>query len=445
MPLTYDQILKIEKKEAELPEAKRRDKLTDYREGYFHITLNVRDEAPVLGYMAGKAGGKEGTADEPRVEMTELGRGVEETWHTVPQFHPQVEVIAFQVMPEHIHGLVHLKKGGTTHLGRIVNGFMIGCTHRYWDTLGIDWRNMKTDPSASAQGKRQWQDRDHTRSYRGPALFVRGYNNVEAVTPDEVQTKIDYIRSNPERRIIKGERRPLFAIHRAMRSRNWTWEGAQRAVAADRFFSRNADACRTAWGKVAKRLNINAQRPFYDQNAPSHTNGQNTQGPTNGQNAPSPANAGMSNTTHEASLSSPLLHIDYLGAPTLLNAARKVSLICHRADAGLFEQQRKAVMEAAREGAVVVSAFISPREREIMKELMVEQLPFIQVMDNGFSERYKPGGKAFYACAESRLVQVSCWAYEYQKETAVSREMCLVMNELVRVISKVEDGWWRGV
>lgn len=404
MPLTYDQILKIEKKEAELPEAKRRDKLTDYREGYFHITLNVRDEAPVLGYMAGKAGGKEGTADEPRVEMTELGRGVEETWHTVPQFHPQVEVIAFQVMPEHIHGLVHLKKGGTTHLGRIVNGFMIGCTHRYWDTLGIDWRNMKTDPSASAQGKRQWQDRDHTRSYRGPALFVRGYNDVEAVTPDEVQTKIDYIRSNPERRIIKGERRPLFAIHRAMRSRNWTWEGAQRAVAADRFFSRNGDACRTAWGKVAKRLNMK-----------------------------------------EASLSSPLLHIDYLGAPTLLNAARKVSLICHRADAGLFEQQRKAVMEAAREGAVVVSAFISPREREIMKELMVEQLPFIQVMDNGFSERYKPGGKAFYACAESRLVQVSCWAYEYQKETAVSREMCLVMNELVRVISKVEDGWWRGV
>lgn len=31
----------------------------------------------------------------------------------------------------------------------------------------------------------------------------------------------------------------------------------------------------------------------------------------------------------------------------------------------------------------------------------------------GFSERYKPGGKAFYSTAESRHVQMTCWSYKY--------------------------------
>ncbi|MCF0214446.1 MAG: hypothetical protein HUK13_08460, partial [Muribaculaceae bacterium] len=92
------------------------------------------------------------------------------------------------------------------------------------------------------------------------------------------------------------------------------------------------------------------------------------------------------------------------------------------------------------------SAFISPRERDIMKQLMAEQLPFVQIMDNGFPDRYHPAGKAFYSVAENRHVQLSCWTYRYQPSDAdspLSREMCLVMNELARLISGVDDHWWK--
>ena len=101
------------------------------------------------------------------------------------------------------------------------------------------------------------------------------------------------------------------------------------------------------------------------------------------------------------------------------------------------------MLHAARSGAIIVSAFISPKEREIRNQLMLEFLPFIEITDNGFPDRYKPAGKAFYACAENRLVQITCWRYEYARETVVSREMCLVMNELARVISKEKDEWWK--
>lgn len=101
------------------------------------------------------------------------------------------------------------------------------------------------------------------------------------------------------------------------------------------------------------------------------------------------------------------------------------------------------MLRAAREGAVVVSAFVSPKEREIGRLLLMEQLPVIEVCDNGFGDRYKPSGKSFYACAENRLVQISPWNYEYCPDLAVNREVCLVMNELARVIAGVGDGWWK--
>ena len=125
-------------------------------------------------------------------------------------------------------------------------------------------------------------------------------------------------------------------------------------------------------------------------------------------------------------------------------APRKLPLICHRADAHRFEEQKAAVLSAARDNWVIVSAFISQKERDIKQQLMVEQLPFIEIMDNGFSDKYKGTGKAFYALAENRLCQISPWVYEYQKDgTMVSREMCLVMNELARMISGREDDWWK--
>ena len=53
MLLTPEQIAKIRQKEAETPDALKRNPLNDYTEGWFHVTLNTRGESPVLGYLAG--------------------------------------------------------------------------------------------------------------------------------------------------------------------------------------------------------------------------------------------------------------------------------------------------------------------------------------------------------------------------------------------------------
>ena len=419
MSLTPEQIAKIRKKEAETPDALKRNPLNDYTEGWFHVTLNVREEAPVLGYLTGNPDVEDGSENAPRCVLTELGKKVEESWNHNPSVYPGIENIEFQVMPEHVHGLVHLKAGNRKHLGEIIKGFMIGCTHAYWDTLGIPWQEMRYEKGVRTP---QYNDRDHTRSYRGPALMVRGYNDVEAVTEEEIEIKRQYIRNNPRKRLITRSKTDRFRVMRNQHSRSWTIERALAAVAADPLIGRDSEKCKTLQDDVSQRLKKTLS-PVCSFNG-------------EGRHVP-----------HESTKEEPevTLLLDYVGNRALLAAERKVSLICHRADAGMFEQQKAAVMQAAREGAVVVSGFVSPKEREIMKQLMLEQLPFIELMDNGFSERYKPGGKAFYSTAENRHVQITCWKYKYQNDnqSTISREMCLVMNELARIISGVNDDWWK--
>lgn len=409
MPLTPEQLAKIAQKDAALPAALKRNATTNYYEGYFFITLNTRNYAPILSFITGRPDAPDDAPDAPACEYTELGRKVMAVWQTVPRFHPQVEIIAAEAMPDHFHGLLRLLPGNRKHLGHLVGSFMGGCTHGYWDTLGIDWRKDRAERLAKgAHALPPDRDRDHTCSFRGPSLFVRGYNDMEAVTPEQVQTKLRYIREQARRALIKGTLRDRFLVHRSCTARGWTLDTIRRGLRADRFYAHNPDRLEHILRSLLPRI---------------------------------PMQQAIVSASSSASSPKPLL--SYVGCSALLSAERKLPLVCHRSDAPFFERQRDAVLRAAREGAVIVSAFVSPKEREIGRLLLMEQLPVIEVCDNGFGDRYKPSGKSFYACAENRLVQISPWNYEYCRDLAVNREVCLVMNELARVIAGVGDGWWK--
>lgn len=462
MPLTPEQLAKIAQKDAALPAALKRNATTNYYEGYFFITLNTRNYAPILSFITGRPDAPDDAPDAPACEYTELGRKVMAVWQTVPRFHPQVEIIAAEAMPDHFHGLLRLLPGNRKHLGRMVNGFMIACTHDYWDTLDIKWRDMKKDPNKSDRdASRDWYDRDHTCSFRGPSLFVRGYNDMEALTPEQVQTKLRYIHEQARRALIKGTFRDRFLVHRSCTARGWTLDTIRRGLRADRFYAHNPDRLELILRSLMPRIPMqqatapaspSAASPSASPSAsslaapsasPSASSLASPSASSSAASSVSPSAAFSASPLAVPSASSPKPLLSYVGCSALLSAERKLPLVCHRSDAPFFERQRDAVLRAAREGAVIVSAFVSPKEREIRRLLLMEQLPVIEVCDNGFGDRYKPVGKSFYACAENRLVLISPWNYEYCRDLAINREVCLVMNELVRVIAGTGDGWWK--
>ena len=88
---------------------------------------------------------------------------------------------------------------------------------------------------------------------------------------------------------------------------------------------------------------------------------------------------------------------------------------------------------AARQGAVMVSPFISPKEKDILNVLLKEQHPFILLADNGFRDYYKPSDALFDAVAAGRALILSPWDYDPDKRH-ISRDDCIALNAMAEDI-----------
>lgn len=65
-----------------IPSMSRRKVGHDYQQRQIYmITMATEGRLPLLGKVVGKSDGQKGTPEEPRVELTELGKQVERNWH----------------------------------------------------------------------------------------------------------------------------------------------------------------------------------------------------------------------------------------------------------------------------------------------------------------------------------------------------------------------------
>ena len=119
----------------------------------------------------------------------------------------------------------------------------------------------------------------------------------------------------------------------------------------------------------------------------------------------------------------------------LLDVPDKVAVVVHRSYTDEERNKlRKEWLACGERGGVLVSAAISPDEKEVLREAMNLEYRIILLRENGFPELYKPSGESFYACSEGRLLQVSPWEYHTEKRT-ISREQCLELNAMAEKIA----------
>ncbi len=110
----------------------------------------------------------------------------------------------------------------------------------------------------------------------------------------------------------------------------------------------------------------------------------------------------------------------------LLDNPFKEQVIVHRADtAEQFERNKEKWLYTAANGGILVSPFISRREKEIRREAEELGGRFILIANRPFGDREKPVGKDFGLCAEGRLLIIAP-----QSPLDFSRSACLQMNTL---------------
>ncbi len=116
----------------------------------------------------------------------------------------------------------------------------------------------------------------------------------------------------------------------------------------------------------------------------------------------------------------------------LLDNPFKEQVVVHRADnEDTFARNRDMWLHTAANGGVLVSPFISKREKEIRR--LAEELDgrLILVTDKPLGEREKPFGRDFELCARGQMLIVAP-----KEPLTFGREACLKMNSIAEAISQ---------
>lgn len=83
-------------------------------------------------------------------------------------------------------------------------------------------------------------------------------------------------------------------------------------------------------------------------------------------------------------------------------------------------------------GSILVSPFISPKEKNIMREANEFDGKFILIQHEAFGPRFKPSGHLFKLCEEGRLLIISLGL---APKTPLSKALCIRMNALAEHIA----------
>lgn len=368
---------------------KRRDDHHDYTERRMYmITMEVEGRRPLFGRIVGDALAPKGSKNEPHMELSELGKAVESEWFGIHGYYPQIEVVAVQMMPDHLHGILFVRDRLPVHLGQVISGFKAGCrkaeralrggfaaakpqttekaepqatekaepqaTEKGGENFAAakPQPTEKTEPQPAEKAEPQTTEKGEAEGSRQVTalpsqeayspLFAKGYNDLILRSYEELQTWLNYLRENPRRLMMKR--------------------------------------ARPEW-----------LRPFFNLMIGQHTY------------------SGVGNRE------------------LLVAAKRKAVRVSRRLSEGQIAKEVEHYLEEAQKGCVLVSPAISPGEKRVMRAVFDAGFPIIVISENGFTPLSKPHGEQFYACAKGLLLMLSPWEHHNDKRKLTALQ-CSQMN-----------------
>ena len=87
--------------------------------GLYHVTLTITDRQPLLGMLAI-------TNNDPataKIVRTALGNALVDCLLSIPHYHPEVQVLHFCLMPDHLHAVLYVRRTMPTGIAALVRGF----------------------------------------------------------------------------------------------------------------------------------------------------------------------------------------------------------------------------------------------------------------------------------------------------------------------------------
>lgn len=268
----------------------------------YMITISTLGRKPLLGHIMGIPQNPHGTQNAPKVELTPLGWEISKEISHIKWKYPQLTTPAWQIMPDHVHFVLHVYKPLPTHLNDVIYSFIDKCNKHHYLLNGSDNQSP---------------------------LFEYTYHDRILSGKGQLQKMIDYIHDNPRRLLIKQQNHSYFKTKSII------------------------------WGEET-------------------------------------------------------LHA--IGNIDLLNHSSRIPVRISRHNNNLqIEQIAEQLFNAAKNGSVLVSPFISPGEKIVKERVLETGFPIIIISDNGISPFYKPSGILFERCAQGKVLIVSPFEHSSSK------------------------------
>lgn len=182
----------------------------------YMITMVTEERKPLFGKVVGRSEAVEPSAEAPRIELSPLGEAVERIWQTIGCYHPEVKVVALQMMPDHLHAILFVKTQMEKPLGKVLLGVKQACNRAFREV-------MPEGVVAVAQ--------QHAQRERGNGLlFAKGFNDQILLRDGQLERWHNYLKENPRRLLMKRENPDLFRVQRGL-----TYAGQSFSAIGNRF------------------------------------------------------------------------------------------------------------------------------------------------------------------------------------------------------------------
>lgn len=188
------------------PSMHRRANFHDYCErGIYMLTLVTDKRQRVFGSLAGDV-------HQPSVTLFPLGQAVEDAIAALPSYYPQIEVLAHQVMPDHLHIVIYVHDPLPIPLGKVISGFKQGLNRRYWQELDSRAELAITERVANPPESSGAAEFRSAVGVSRPSLFEAGFHDCILSHRGQLDAMIAYVHDNPRRALWRRLHPELFRV-----------------------------------------------------------------------------------------------------------------------------------------------------------------------------------------------------------------------------------------
>lgn len=352
----------------------------DYSDqGYYMLTFTAEDRKTCpFGVLTGDS------EDTATVALTPLGQRLSQAITDILSFYPEISVVDYVVMPDHCHVLVNVRQKMDKHLGRVVRGVKYACNVFYLNDLNDRYGGIHRT-TTNAKGYREnhkhtnAQVIGNTKQNTTATMLIGGIPTTVTLVPPLFSTGY-------HDRIVtrRGQIAALRHYIRRNAPRLWVKHHADRSLISVRRIKLPIP--------LPLALELKQQAQYWDDHR-GKTQTTTTHRHDGEVYAATYLDLLAKFLLRDSATGTPYLNLHACGNLHLLNSARpliRVRISRSVTREALAAELSRLLTLCEREGAILVSPFISWSEKEVLKALRLNHYPHIILHGDSMSTYFKP-------------------------------------------------------